>query len=66
MIRIWNEDAIRIDFSDNGVGLVETDNGKGMGLQNIRHRLEFMRGSMDIHSDATGTRFSIRIPFEHE
>lgn len=66
MIRIWTEDAIRIDFSDNGVGLFETDNGKGMGLQNIRHRLEFMRGSMDIHSDATGTRFDIRIPFEHE
>jgi signal transduction histidine kinase len=65
-IRIWTDDAIRIEFSDDGVGLVETDNSKGMGLQNIRHRLEFMRGSMEISSDAPGTRFSIRIPFEHE
>lgn len=66
MIRISTEDSIRIDFSDDGVGLTEKENGKGMGLQNIRHRLEFMRGNMDTYSDATGTRFSIRIPFEHE
>jgi signal transduction histidine kinase len=65
-VRIWTGDAIRIDFSDDGVGIADNDNSKGMGLQNIRHRLEFMRGSMDIQSDATGTRFSIRIPFEHE
>lgn len=65
-IRIWTDDAIRIEFSDDGVGLSETYNQKGMGLQNIRHRLEFMRGSMDIRPEAPGTRFTLRIPFEHE
>jgi len=65
-IHIRSEDGIRIRYADDGVGIRSRTQCKGMGLTNIHHRLEFMRGTMDIDSGTHGTIFDIRIPYDHE
>ncbi|WP_313894329.1 sensor histidine kinase [Psychrobacillus sp.] len=47
---------------DNGVGLnIQTDWSKGHGLRGIKERLEFVNGSLDIHTKH-GTTLNIRVP----
>lgn len=65
-IQLRTDKAIHIRYTDDGIGLRESPDHKGMGLLNIRNRLEFMRGTMAQDPATTGTRFIIRIPFEHE
>lgn len=47
---------------DNGVGLnIQTDWSKGHGLRGIKERLEFVNGSLDVHTK-NGTTLNIRVP----
>ena len=51
-----------IKVHDNGIGLnQETEWSKGHGLRGIKERLEFVNGSLDIHSK-NGTTLYIRVP----
>ncbi|WP_041734964.1 sensor histidine kinase [Dyadobacter fermentans] len=45
-------DSVSLMYEDDGNGFeIETLTGsEGMGLQNIRYRLEYLRGSMEISS----------------
>jgi signal transduction histidine kinase len=53
-LRIWIEnDALRIEVSDDGVGLVE-DATAGVGLRSIRERAEELNGRADARKRADG------------
>lgn len=55
------ENTINIIVEDNGVGF-ETNNYKGIGLQNIEERLSSLNGDMNIESGKQGTTIVINIP----
>lgn len=51
-----------ITVEDNGAGLPEKQAGEGMGLANIRSRVEYMQGKMELDSRAgEGTIINIEI-----
>lgn len=51
-----------ITVEDNGAGLPENPAGEGMGLANIRSRVEYMQGKMELDSRAgEGTIINIEI-----
>ncbi len=56
------ETLLFINYADNGMGLVENPNGKGRGLENIKSRIEFMQGDLNLKSQKGETRYSITIP----
>ncbi|WP_158605962.1 sensor histidine kinase [Taibaiella sp. KBW10] len=50
-------------IEDNGIGMPDTALQEGMGLHNIRRRVQALQGSISIESAAQkGTLFSIHIP----
>lgn len=54
--------GLLLKVQDNGVGLTATsDFSRGNGLQGIQERLEFLNGSLSIHSDR-GTTISMMVP----
>jgi signal transduction histidine kinase len=58
-------DHLSITVEDNGKGFDTTraDNG-GMGWSNIRQRIEYLKGSLDLNSSVgNGTSVQINIPF---
>lgn len=63
-IRIFERKAcLRIVTSDNGKGLLLDDTPHGNGLRNIRHRVELLQGTFEMHSQPNfGTSIVIVIP----
>ena len=71
-----SEVSISIDWDENCLGLIVTDNGKGFdplniqygshyGLKFMRERTELLNGSLNLRSSAgTGTQIEIRVPYE--
>lgn len=66
-----NEASIKIIINNNFLHMVITDNGKGfdtqevhagMGIANIRSRVEFLSGEMMIKSKPTGTEVTVYLP----
>jgi len=63
-------EQVRLEIKDNGRGipkkhltlLTEGDAGSGVGIAGMRERVRELRGSLEIQSDKTGTRFLIVIP----
>ncbi|MBW7454963.1 histidine kinase [Paenibacillus sepulcri] len=54
--------GLRITVKDNGVGIGDpTTCMRGNGLQGMKERLDFVNGSLDIHS-AAGTTLVINVP----
>lgn len=52
-----------LTISDNGVGFDTHQRSKGIGIQNIRNRVEFYSGKLDIiSSPGEGCKFKILIP----
>lgn len=54
---------LRVDIDDNGAGFDPHQTGDGVGLINIRDRIEALGG--DVHLTSTvgaGTRVSVRVP----
>jgi len=52
-----------LTISDNGVGFDPDERAQGIGLQNIRSRIEFYSGKLDIISKpGKGCKFKIAIP----
>lgn len=65
---IKDEDGIAATVEDNGRGFDTTDKQKfdGIGLKNIRSRVEFLKGTVDFDSSpGKGTLVAIHIPVTH-
>jgi signal transduction histidine kinase len=59
-----NNDLFLITVEDNGKGFdsVAIDSLKGLGLKNIKNRVELMNGTLDVHSQIDkGTIFNIEL-----
>ena len=63
-IQLQNIDSIvHLEVADNGEGFDTVLTKPGMGLNNIRNRVQLMNGSMDIHSrQGEGTTLKIDFP----
>lgn len=65
-------EAVRVTVEDNGSGFSgsmtpEQREHAARGLDNVRLRLESQcGGSMEIHSDGSGTRVVVLIPYRRE
>jgi two-component system NarL family sensor kinase len=60
-----DEEGISMTIEDNGKGfdVADTENSKGLGLKNIRSRIEFLQGDVDFSSTiGQGTLLAIHIP----
>ena len=70
--------TLRLFRSDSGVGLEVQDEGKGIpaekldaihaqhsgvGITGMRERVRHFKGKMDIHSNASGTKILVMLPF---
>jgi signal transduction histidine kinase len=55
-----------LTVADNGRGFdVEARRSSGNGLTNLAHRIEALRGTMEVRSSAAGTSVRISIPRRH-
>lgn len=67
VVRIKEQNHLfHLSVMDDGIGIEKTnaDLTDGIGWQNIRHRLNLMKGEFDIVSEANnGTQVHIQIPF---
>ncbi|KIA94828.1 histidine kinase [Flavobacterium sp. KMS] len=64
-----NQDVFFITVEDNGVGfnVSEIKNNIGMGLRNIKNRVEFLNGKLEIDSkENKGTSTYIELKVKHE
>jgi len=53
------EEETQIIIEDNGIGMDNAVDTKGIGLRNIRSRVEFLKGRLTIDSNERGTSFII-------
>jgi two-component system NarL family sensor kinase len=64
---IKEAEGISVTIEDNGIGFNTKQEGKfdGIGLQNIRSRIQFLKGEIDISSEpGKGTLIAIYVPLE--
>lgn len=60
---IENENYIFFNITDNGIGFDTTMKAKGIGLKNIKSRVDFYKGEMTINSNpGMGCAVEIKIP----
>lgn len=58
-----NSDSIQILIWDNGIGIDQQNNPKGLGLRGIHERLQIIQGSINIEDiKLGGTKIEINIP----
>lgn len=60
----FHENEISITVEDNGIGfdISKTKNSTGAGWINIRSRVEYLKGTVDVTSESSGTSVHIHIP----
>ena len=59
------ESMLHISIADDGVGFSTTKTSEGIGLKNIKERLEFINGTLSILSAPNkGAKFYLTIPIE--
>jgi signal transduction histidine kinase len=66
---IYQTKSLLVMVEDNGTGMkndADMREKKGIGLQNIRHRVAYIRATLTIESDNRGTLFIIEIPYEKQ
>ncbi len=59
---IEHGDLLSISVEDNGGGFEYRESSQGMGLKNIRSRVEYLGGSFNFESTTNDTLFMIEIP----
>jgi signal transduction histidine kinase len=60
---VADDDSIRVDVVDDGIGIGDTDLGHGHGLVGMRERVELLGGRLDIGPERDGgTRLTAKIP----
>jgi len=63
-----SQSHVMAEVRDNGSGMSPerlrqvSSGGSGLGIRGMRERIRQFQGSMEIHSDSTGTKVSIEIP----
>ncbi|KPM30707.1 Sensor histidine kinase [Croceitalea dokdonensis DOKDO 023] len=62
MVQINNHgDKLTITVEDNGMGFDPSNNSTGIGLQNIKSRVDFLKAELDIDSSENGTTTQIAL-----
>ncbi|WP_293307674.1 sensor histidine kinase [Pedobacter sp. UBA5917] len=62
-----NEKHFYITIEDNGTGFDTSTYKKGMGIENIKNRVAYLKGSLEIDSKpGNGTNINIEIPISYE
>lgn len=62
LVQLNNHDSkLSITLEDNGKGFDVNTSNNGIGLQNIKSRVSFLKANLDINSTSKGTTFSIEI-----
>jgi len=56
-----HDDKLIITVEDNGQGFDTNNSETGIGLQNIKSRVNYLKANLDINSSKKGTTFSIEI-----
>ena len=56
------DDVISLSVEDNGSGFEHNENNIGMGLKNIKTRVEYLGGNLQVESNDLETIFMIEIP----
>lgn len=59
---VFEKQVCLFSISDNGIGFITNQYTAGLGLQNMRRRLEQLGGEITIDSDQNGTRISGKFP----
>jgi signal transduction histidine kinase len=59
-----NEKNIAINIEDDGIGMANLNDNKGIGLKNIQKRVEVSNLKITTDSTPNGTNFIIEIPYE--
>ncbi|MEY3186690.1 MAG: hypothetical protein RL675_514, partial [Bacteroidota bacterium] len=54
-----------INYADNGIGMKNSSNPNGRGVQNIKSRITFLEGNLEITSKTGETRYTINIPIDN-
>lgn len=60
----FDEGKVQIAIEDNGIGLKPGRQSEGIGLTNIRSRVQFCKGLMNIDTSEKGTLIIIEIPLK--
>ena len=61
---IDHHDEIQLSVEDNGSGLGVKDKPYGMGLNNIKTRVEYLGGTFFIETNESITQFFVEIPIK--
>lgn len=59
-----NDDTLQLIIEDNGIGFSVSENNSGIGLLNIKNRVEVCKGKINIDSSSSGTSIIIDLPFK--
>lgn len=59
------DNILCINYADNGIGMQESSNPNGRGVQNIKSRVAFLQGSLTVNSKTGETRYTINIPINN-
>lgn len=64
-LQLYSEETyLQIIVEDNGIGLHEINDHKGIGLQNIRSRISALQGTINFDSSKFGTTIIIEVPIQ--
>lgn len=63
---IYHPDQLAIMVEDNGRGFPHPRSGKGMGLNNVTSRVNYLQGQLKIDTGANGTTVMIQIPYKQD
>lgn len=62
MIQVnYREDELFITVEDNGIGFNKNAVSTGLGLKNIKTRIDFLDAQLDVESSSVGTSYTISI-----
>jgi signal transduction histidine kinase len=67
LFHIQNSSTVTLEISDNGKGMpkeVLEGKSKGMGLKNLKNRVDYLNGKLNIQSSGLGTLIKVEIPLE--
>jgi signal transduction histidine kinase len=65
-ISIVNDlDGLDILVEDNGLGFSYPTQNMGMGIQNIKSRIQYLQGTVEWDNTGSGTVVAIHIPYQH-
>jgi len=63
---IHQEDILEIIVEDNGKGMDPSKEINGIGLKNLKDRVDYLKGELNVDSNANGTTVIIHIPLKNE